>query len=151
MASAQSFVRIEATRARLNNELDNFLRQGGFEPTIADWCVYKHREKVLIILIYVDDILIGYDTQTDLELIMKQLHDKYDIKDLELSWFLGMCLKRDFASGTIMIDQEQHASEIRVSTVKTPMDQGTILYKAAEDDELATLVPYRQAVVRYSI
>lgn len=137
-----------------NAELDAFLRAIGFVPTIADPCVYTNPDKMLIVLVYVDDILIGYENTKDMEELMTSLHDKYDIKDLgELSWFLGMRIHRDIERGEMTIDQEQYAAEMchrfameECRPTKTPMDQGTILYKAAADDELAAHMPYRQAV-----
>ncbi|KAE9336649.1 hypothetical protein PR003_g12407 [Phytophthora rubi] len=43
---------------------------------------------MLIILVYVGDILLGYENGDEMEEIMLMLHKKYDIKDLgELSWF----------------------------------------------------------------
>ncbi|KAG6618908.1 uncharacterized protein IUM83_01315 [Phytophthora cinnamomi] len=52
-------------------------------------------KKALGILVYVDDVLIGYDITEEKKELMSALHEKYDIKDLgELLWFLDMRVTR---------------------------------------------------------
>ncbi|KAF4148287.1 Reverse transcriptase (RNA-dependent DNA polymerase), partial [Phytophthora infestans] len=63
-------------------ELDNVLRSTGLEPTRENPCVYKHQTKVLIVLVYVDDILVGYKNIEDMQQLMNALEEKYQIKDL---------------------------------------------------------------------
>ncbi|KAE8985413.1 hypothetical protein PR002_g22645 [Phytophthora rubi] len=135
-------------------ELDEFLRSQGLVPTREDPCVHKHPAKLLVVLVYVDDILIGYKNEEDMRELMNALEVKYGIKDLgELSWFLGMHVTRDFERGVMKIDQEQYAIEVcerftmdNCRPGETAMDQSVVLYPGDSEEELATRVPYKQAV-----
>lgn len=72
-----------------NAELDSFLRHYGLIPTREDPCVYIHPTKELIVLIYVDDLLIGYQDEATLVELMSALQTKYNVKDLgDVNWFV---------------------------------------------------------------
>ncbi|GMF33407.1 unnamed protein product [Phytophthora lilii] len=154
MAAWQRFDGLKQAGREWNVELDSFLRERDLVLLREDPCVYRHASKDLIVLVYVDNILVGYDKVEDMQELMSALHTKYDIKDLgELSWFLGMRITRDLDNGVLLIDQEQYARELchrfaveSYRDVATPMDQSTTLYPAVEGEELAHHMPYRQAV-----
>ncbi|KAE8912640.1 hypothetical protein PF003_g3708 [Phytophthora fragariae] len=137
-----------------NAELNGFLLHCGLVPTREDPCVYIHPTKALIVLIYVDDLLIGYHDEATLASLLTALQDKYGVKDLgDISWFLGIRVSVDVEQGITTMDQSQYAGEVLrrfgmsgCRPRKTPMDKGTILYKRSEEDEAAGDVPYRQAV-----
>ncbi|KAE9052152.1 Retrovirus-related Pol polyprotein from transposon TNT 1-94 [Phytophthora rubi] len=137
-----------------NQELNNFLIEYGLRPTREDSCVYTHPTNELIVLIYVDDILIGYNDEQVLMHLMQALQSKYQIKDLgDVRWFLGIRINMDTTRGITTLDQTQFASEVLrrfgmddCRPRKTPLDQGTILYKRAHDEEEDQEDPYRQAV-----
>lgn len=74
-----------------NAELNAFLVEYGLIPTREDRCVYIHPDHVLIVLIYVDDTLVGYRDESVMQNLMSALHTKYGVKDLgEARWFLGI-------------------------------------------------------------
>ena len=57
---------------------------------------YRHSKegKIVILIIYVDDIILIYDDHVKLKRLKRALADNFEIKDLEaLKYFLGM----DFA------------------------------------------------------
>ncbi|KAE9052488.1 hypothetical protein PR001_g466 [Phytophthora rubi] len=100
------------------------------------------------------DILIGYQEEREMDNLMQALREKYGVKDLgEINWFLGICIRLDFAQGITTLDQSQFAEEILRrfgmedrSPRKTPIDKGVILYRRSPDEESAGDVPHRQAV-----
>jgi hypothetical protein len=137
-----------------NSEINGFLVELGFIPTREDPCVYTHPTNNLIVLVYVDDILIGYQDEREMNNLMQALREKYGIKDLgEINWFLGIHIHMDFAKGITTLDQSQFAVEIlrrfgmeECRPRKTPMDKDVILYRRAPDEESAGDAPFRQAV-----
>jgi hypothetical protein len=50
-----------------NSKLDNILKEIGFLPTTSDPCVYVNQNKLWYIMIYVDDLLIGTKTTSEME------------------------------------------------------------------------------------
>ncbi|GMF31258.1 unnamed protein product [Phytophthora fragariaefolia] len=137
-----------------NSEINRFLVELGIVPTREGPCVYIHPTNNLIVLIYVDDILIGYQEEREMDNLMLALREKYGVKDLgEINWFLGICIRMDSTQGITTLDQSQFAVEIlrRIGMEdcrarKTPIDKGVILYRRSPDEESAGDVPYRQAV-----
>jgi hypothetical protein len=65
---------------------------------IADDCVYTRRNKakMLIVALYVDDLLIFSNDIKEIEILKKQLHTKFDMKDLgEATYCLGIRITRN--------------------------------------------------------
>ncbi|KAG3099265.1 hypothetical protein PI125_g15066 [Phytophthora idaei] len=137
-----------------NSELNAFLIAYGLSPTREDPCVYIRPSYELTVFVYVDDILIGYKEERELQNLMNALQDKYRIKDLgDERWFLGIKITMDQSRGITTLDQSPFALEIHqrfeISECrprKTPLDQGTILYSRSQDEDEVIYVPYRQAV-----
>lgn len=63
-------------------ELDRFLKAFGMISTREDRFVYTNSTNNLIVLIYVDDILIGYDDENEMNVLICALHTMYGVKDL---------------------------------------------------------------------
>ncbi|GMF31060.1 unnamed protein product [Phytophthora fragariaefolia] len=144
----------EGSRRRWNVELNKFLVDYGLIPTREDACVYIHPTNNLIMLIYVDDIPIGYKSDKSMMNLMQALQTKYGVKDLgNVQWFLGVWITMETTRGITTMDQTQYTSEVlrrlemdECRPRKTPLDKGTILYNRAEDDDNADKVTSRQAV-----
>ena len=76
-----------------NNMLHNFLVGNHFEQSLCDHCVYikKENNSVVIILVRVDDLLIGSNSEKSLVNAKRSLFQNFKMKDLGiLSWFLGI-------------------------------------------------------------
>ena len=80
----------------------------GFEQNIHEPCVYKRiqREKVVFLVLYVDDILIiGNDVST-LSSVKRWLSQQFDMKNLrEASYILGIQLFRDRKKRMLALSQ----------------------------------------------
>lgn len=64
----------------------------GFEESISDssWFILKNQEKMICILIYVDDILLTGPRFEVIQELVSDLNSKFDLKNLgELRYFLG--------------------------------------------------------------
>ncbi|KAE8999688.1 hypothetical protein PR002_g18388 [Phytophthora rubi] len=136
------------------DEIDAFFTAQGLVATREDKCVYKLPDSSIIVLLYVDDILIGYSDEGEMTKLVDALKDKYDVKCLgDVSWFLGMRIKVDVKTGTTSIDQYQFAKEVlrrfemeSCKPAHLPLNSGTFLVQGDEDDLLSDHVPYRAAV-----
>ncbi|KAE8981636.1 hypothetical protein PR001_g23943 [Phytophthora rubi] len=93
----------------------------------------------LIIILYVDDILIGYSDKNAMSRLVDALCAKYDFKCLgAVTWFLGMRIDVNVKDGLTKIDQFQFANEIlhrfemsQCKPFKTPLNAGTFLISAS--------------------
>ncbi|KXJ62447.1 hypothetical protein RP20_CCG009210 [Aedes albopictus] len=81
-----------------NKRLDAVLKSMGFEQSAADTCLYtkKVNGKMVYLLVYVDDILVGCEDDSEIEVVYKQLKKYFDMTDLgDLSYFLGMEVEKE--------------------------------------------------------
>lgn len=127
-----------------------------------DPCIYYRTEKqnILIVAIYVDDLIIFSNRNNRWKKEMKkELMNQFKMRDLgELSWCLGMRIKRNREEGTISIDQSKYAANILKkfgmedsNPVAYPLEPSLKLQKCKEiltDEEKHMLdrIPYQQAV-----
>ena len=113
-----------------------------FEASQADAALFVGEvegEKVFV-LIWVDDILIAAPGVGVVNLVKKQLGEKFEVRDLgEAAFFLGMELARDRGTRTLKLSQRKLTKELlgRHSLAAgkprgVPMPQGTKLTKDGE-------------------
>ncbi len=65
----------------------------GFRMSNADHSLYvrKSDEGIMVIIIYVDDLIVGGDNEKEVEHVKSLLKQKFDMKDLgELKFFLSI-------------------------------------------------------------
>jgi len=114
--------------------LTDFLVKIGFQPLAADSCVFVKGDirNGLTITVYVDDVkLIGGDKQA-MKQTLDQLRTEFRTTTGDISYYLGMSIKRDRAKRTITLNQRAYLEKIldrygysrKGRTVKTPMITG---------------------------
>ena len=128
------------------------LKQIGFEQSKADYSLYvMHTDKgSVIVVIYVDDLIVTEDYVNAIGMLKKQLHSKFDMKDLgELRYFLGIEVVR--ANDGIWLVQRQYALDMLkkfgmtgCKPLDTPLDQNVKLFDDGQYLEDAYL--YRKIV-----
>ncbi|KAG0157502.1 hypothetical protein PDIDSM_4687 [Penicillium digitatum] len=94
-----------------NEEMDCKLRQIGFHPLDDDPCVYVKGKgtELTIMMIHVDDFIIAAPTDEDIEKVVNELRQYYDLKDLgEPKQYLNCALHRDYDNCTITMSQEAY-------------------------------------------
>jgi Reverse transcriptase (RNA-dependent DNA polymerase) len=111
-------------------KLSLFLKSCGFTISSADNSLFtKHsNDNIIIVLVYVDDIIVIENNQTDINLIKGQLKKNFDIKDLGiLKYFLGIEVAHSIKG--LFISQRKYAldllketSKIRSKPASTPME-----------------------------
>ena len=94
-----------------NSTLDKSLKKLGFQPCVSDPCIYTQRQGSCysIILVYVDDIIVGSTSLKKLNKIKNDIGSEFECVDGgELSHFLGMEFHRDGELGSITVSQKQY-------------------------------------------
>ena len=96
-----------------NNMLNDFLLKQGFTRSLVDTCVYtrfKGKSK-MILLVWVDDLLVGSNDLQDLSDFKQSLKDKFSMKDLgPLKHFLGISF--ECSDGQIAMNQTGYIERI---------------------------------------
>ncbi|GKD66710.1 retrovirus-related pol polyprotein from transposon TNT 1-94, partial [Tanacetum coccineum] len=95
------------------DELFNFLVSKGFSKGSIDQTLFitKHREDILLVQIYVDDIIFGSTNPKLSKRFGKLMHSKFDISMMEeLKFFLGIQIHQ--SPRGIFINQAKYAQEI---------------------------------------
>ncbi|GJX72701.1 retrovirus-related pol polyprotein from transposon TNT 1-94 [Tanacetum coccineum] len=95
------------------DELSNFLVSKGFSKGSIDPTLFitKHREDILLVQIYVDDIIFGSTNPKLSKRFGKLMHSKFDMSMMgELKFFLGIQIHQ--SPRGIFINQAKYAQEI---------------------------------------
>ncbi|GJS92994.1 retrovirus-related pol polyprotein from transposon TNT 1-94 [Tanacetum coccineum] len=95
------------------DELSNFLVSEGFSKGSIDPTLFitKHREDILLVQIYVDDIIFGSTNPKLSKRFGKLMHNKFDMSMMgELKFFLGIQIHQ--SPRGIFINQAKYAQEI---------------------------------------
>ena len=96
-----------------NNMLNSFLTKQGFTRSMVDTCVYTRfkGESKIILLVWVDDLIIGSSDLQDLNNFKRSLMDNFKMKDLgPLKYFLGIEFK--CSPGLISMKQTAYIDRI---------------------------------------
>jgi hypothetical protein len=98
-----------------NKTIDAWLQDYGLKPTQADSCAYLKRSKTqtLVILLWVDDLIIGGNSQAIIDKFKADISRRFKMKALgELQWILGMEVKRNKATRTLEITQTTYINQM---------------------------------------
>jgi hypothetical protein len=142
--------------------LSKFLKDNGYEPTVADSCVFIKGvgDNRVIVIIYVDDIIVGAKQQCDLDALRVLLHAQYKLKDEELKVFLGIEITQNTLRNHIRLNQDTHIANV-VSKFKcfindrpsphvpmNPLQKLSRLQQpqTQEARDAMALIPYRSAI-----
>jgi hypothetical protein len=133
----------------------------GYEMSPLDHCVYvwRDKEKLTLLSLYVDDILLANNSPDMMKETKFCLESKFEMKDMgHANYVLGIRISRDRDSKLIYLDQENYLEKVLkrfkmedCRPVSTPVSKGTILNKImcqinkTELEEMIA-VPYAQAV-----
>ncbi|GKA41183.1 retrovirus-related pol polyprotein from transposon TNT 1-94 [Tanacetum coccineum] len=125
------------------DELSNFLVSKGFSKGSIDPTLFitKHREDILLVQIYVDDIIFGFTNPKLSKKFEKLMHNKFEMSMMrQLKFFLG--IQTHQSSHGIFINQAKYAKEILKKHDMTSCDSiGTPMATKPLDADLSgTLV-----------
>lgn len=96
-----------------NRKFKSFIERFGFKASDSDPCVFVSHQNnnTLILAIYVDDGLVVGSNKTDVELIIKRLQKEFEIKAMEVGFFLGFEIERQ-SNGSIFMHQTAYATRV---------------------------------------
>lgn len=121
----------------------------GFNMLKSDNCVFKH-DKGIYLCIYVDDGLILARDRRDIQQVIKQLKQVFNIRVVQNTTFVGLEIEK--IENGFLIHQESFALRILerfkmqdCSTVTAPLPTGHKLTELSEDDKSVDC-PYREAI-----
>ena len=139
-----------------NTKLNAFLMQLGFKSCISDRCIYTQRSNGIynIIVVYVDDLIVGSTSLTELERVKAEISSEFECVDGgELSHFLGMEFHRDGNLGAITISQKQYilnalteCGMMNCKEVVTPLESGCQLHCADEKCTKVNVTQYQSYI-----
>ena len=87
--------------------LSNHLSQRGFNPSVIDPCLFVCTERLLFVLVYVDDVIIIGREQAAIDALIASMMDEFAMTDEgTLESYLGLQFTRDDKAGTITLKQE---------------------------------------------
>ena len=144
-----------------NISFDQAITSFGFEKSPDEPCVYKRiqAQKIVFLVLYVDDILlIGNDKQV-LSGVKDWLHKQFDMKDLgEANYILGIKLIRDRKNKLLALSQASYIDKILVRFNMENSKRGSLPFrhgihlskeqspKTPEQKERMSRIPYASAV-----
>jgi hypothetical protein len=92
-----------------NTLIRQFLIEIGFQQSLAEPCLYTHKQKGIVLLLYVDDIPAAARQSKQLDWLYAKLSSRFRTKDLGgISKILGARVTRNRNSRELWIDQEQY-------------------------------------------
>ena len=125
-----------------NHKLHEALIEMKFKRSENEPCVYisKQNKIITIIAVYVDDILIFYNSSKERDKVKKELKSKFEMKDLgKIDVFLGMKINQQ--GRTIKVDQRDYIEKLlkdfgmsNCKPVKTPLEMGHKLTKPNDEN-----------------
>lgn len=137
-----------------NMKLDKTLKDLGYSRCKTDPCIYMAKKSEVVIAIYVDDFLIFYKNEDELEELKALLSQKFKMKDMGTAkGCIGIRINQKGSS--IEIDQSIYVGEIlkrfgmdTANPIKNPNGTSLKLTKTMESDDTEDLenIPYQQAI-----
>jgi hypothetical protein len=101
----------------------------GFVQSLADPCLYVHKEKSLRLLVYVDDIVAAAKKQGLIDWFYEKLSRRFNTRNLgEIHKILGIRVTRDRKNRIIYLDQEQY--------LRTVLDKFGMKNKSHKDKKI---------------
>ena len=140
-----------------NKTIIKFFQKFGFVFTNADPCILAYRQGDVFILVgvYVDDLLLGSQSQNGLEWLKDRLMKEFNIKDLgKAKTIIGWEITQDLQAGTFKIDQKGYIRNLLEAEGMSschptvlPMKAGSALFLDQAGDHIqADLIIYQQLI-----
>jgi hypothetical protein len=93
-----------------------FLLEWGFVQSSADTCLFHYSASsrlVMLIVIWVDDIICADADAKIRNMFATELAKKFPIEEkTELTWILGIKVKRDLKTGSLALSQELYIKDV---------------------------------------
>ena len=131
------------------SKINSFFSEQGFSRNEQDHSMFIHRNRQIILILYVDDLVLAAPTKDKISWIRNTLHQKFEMTDLgNLTIFLGLEIRRNRQARTLHLSQTTYIQKIldrermhSCNPATTPADPNVRLekcqlsYKASEEDK----------------
>ena len=131
-----------------NKRFSDFLQGVDLKTLENDDCIFYRKNPLLIVAIYVDDGIILAEEQGQIDIILNQLRDEFDIHIEDVNTYLGFQIDRS-REGQIALHQTSYVNKIlkrfnmtEARAVDSPATAGISIAST----ELKEEVPYKSAV-----
>ena len=116
-----------------------FFKSLGYTRLCKEHSIFVH-ENGTIVAVYVDDLFMLAPTKDLINKLKQQLDGRFRMKHLgDISWYLGMEVKRERPNRTIFVNQASYSRQLiaqldmsECHPAATPMDKGTSLVAAPD-------------------
>jgi hypothetical protein len=96
-----------------NKRITSFFEDYSLKSLPADHSVFANKERTLIVILYVDDLLLFLDIVREIQPLKEALSATFEMKDLgEAKYILGINIRRNRTEKTLMIDQEHYVRDL---------------------------------------
>lgn len=138
-----------------NKVFHDHMEKTGFNRSTADPCVYiRNLDKLTIVAVYVDDLIILTETEEEIQEVKRSLSYQFKMKDMgRLHYCLGFNIEQDEDNKCIKIHQKQYIANmlmryglIEANTVTTPADPNVKLQKIDNESGKVDQVSYQSMV-----
>ena len=144
---------------RFHKTLSDWMVEYWFTLLDADRTLFKLEKNgaTIIVALYVDDGLCAHNSDEEYGIFTEALSKRFELSTdaSEVSWYLGVSIKRDWDNGTLTMTQAQYVTDLLArfnmtdcNPVLTPMEVGSRL--TSEDcpavPDKATVKLYQQLV-----
>jgi hypothetical protein len=151
----RSLYGLKQASRQCNTKLTDTLIQSGYVQSKADYSLFtKHSStSFIVILVYVDDLVLGGIDMAEINRVKTMLNDKFSIKDLgALKYFLGFEVARskegiNLCQRKYTLDLLEDAGLLGSKPCNTPMQPHLQLHKSS-GHPLSNPTPYRRLIGR---
>ncbi|KAJ6436334.1 reverse transcriptase family protein [Purpureocillium lavendulum] len=94
------------------NEVSQALKEAGINRTDEEPCVFTNGK--ILVLVYVDDILVVGPRQEKeaIDVLVRHLQSKYDLREEDFRWYLGIRVVRDRPNRRIYLCQDAYIDKV---------------------------------------
>jgi len=119
--------------------IHQYLLSNSFSRSDADHSLFIHYDRQVILLLYVDDLVLGAPTLNQIDWIRTKLNQEFDMTDLgEIHSFLGLEIERNRSCRTLFLSERQYILRIlhdhgmrHCNPVNSPADPDIRLEKSS--------------------
>lgn len=136
-----------------NKEFSNFLKSLKLKESKFDRCVYfRSKPDYLLLVIYVDDGLIFAENTREIDKILRDLKNRFEVHEADSSVFLGFQIKHN-KDNSLSLHQEGYVNKMltrfnmaEAKSVDNPSTLSKDTIEERKSESLGANVPYREAV-----
>ena len=138
-----------------NNKFVGFMKDEGFIQSMQDKCFFYQLDKLVLVVLYVDDLLVAAKHVSDLNKFWSKLQRMFKIRSMgEPNFFLGMEVIYLREQGLVSLSQKSYISEMSIRFNLSDHDRPVTPIKSdyyeklqsSTNDNVLTDIPYKELV-----